>query len=138
MLNDIQQQPVDTAAAVKWSWTGAFGWMTLSADDVLEIGFVPGTLLSAQVTEEMHRQYKSRFKEPDVHLIVDISGVDGVAAGVPKQFSAMIPRARVAILGEGPADRVLARFFMRKLSPGHNCSYFENIDKAREHVLSYA
>ncbi|WP_183509481.1 hypothetical protein [Paeniglutamicibacter cryotolerans] len=128
----------ETAAAQLWTWTAPFSRMTFSEDNVLEVGFSPGTTLTVATFMHMQEQYFSRTSELDAHLIIDISGLDGVAVGVAEYFSKVVSKNRVAILGSGPADRVLARFFIRKLLRDHSCAYFERFSAAREHVLTHA
>ena len=72
------------------------------------------------------------------HLVIDISGLDDVEADVPPFFNGLIRNLRVAMLGSGPADQVLARFFMRKLDGDRTCAYFERRSDAVEFVFRSA
>ncbi|GAA4365396.1 hypothetical protein [Paeniglutamicibacter cryotolerans] len=103
---------------------------------MLEIGFFPGTTLNVAMFVEMQQQYFARNHEADAPVFVDVSGLDGVAGGVAERFSHGVARNRVALLGSGPTDRVLARFLMGKLGQKHHCAYFERYATARDHVLN--
>lgn len=121
-----------------WTWTGPCSWMTFTAERVLEIGFSSGTILTVAALVEMQEQFLSRSRGLDARMIIDVSGLDGVAIGIPPLFSKVVAKNRAAILGSGPADRVLARFFMRKLLREHQCAYFEHWGAAREYVVTHA
>ena len=121
-----------------WTWTGLCSSMTLSEERVLKIGFSPGTTLTVAALVEMQGEFLARSRGLDVHLIVDVSGLDGVAVGIPTHFSKIAAKNRVAILGAGPTDRVLARFFLSKLPREHRCAYFEHWGSAREYVVTHA
>ncbi|MFF5793079.1 hypothetical protein ACFY5D_13615 [Paeniglutamicibacter sp. NPDC012692] len=112
--------------------------MAFFEDHILEIYFPPGTMLALSTLEEMSEYYEERTNEVYPHLLIDISGLDDVEADVPPYFNGLIRNLRVAMLGSGPADRVLARFFMRKLDGGRTCAYFEQGSDAVEFVLRSA
>ncbi|MFJ6416694.1 hypothetical protein [Paeniglutamicibacter sp. NPDC091659] len=121
-----------------WTWSGSQARMAFFEDHVLEVCFQPGTILALSTLEEMLGYYEERADEVHPHLIIDISGLDDVDADVPSLFNALSRNLRVAMLGSGPADQVLARFFMRKLDGDRTCAYFERRSDAVEFVFRSA
>ena len=112
--------------------------MTFFEDHILEVQFKTGTTLTLAMLVEMLEQFESRSSGLAARLIVDISGLDDIGPDVPAYFNSLIRNLRVGVLGSGPADQVLARFFMRKLDEDHTCAYFERRNDAVEFVLPSA
>ncbi|GAA1496726.1 hypothetical protein GCM10009628_17290 [Paeniglutamicibacter kerguelensis] len=121
-----------------WIWSGAQARMAFFADDLLEIRFKAGTTLSLSTMMEMLDYFERQASGLRAHLVIDISGLDDVEADVPPRFNRLIRNLRAAMLGSGPADQVLARFFMRKLDGDRTCAYFERRSDAVEFVLRNA
>lgn len=109
--------------------------MALFEDSILEIGFLPGTMLTRAAMEDMVDHFKERANKVRAHFIIDLSGIDNLEVDVAARVDRIIRNSRVALLGSGPADKVLARFLMRKLDPERTCEYFERRANAVEYVL---
>ena len=121
-----------------WIWSGARSRMAFFEDHVLDIRFKAGTTLTLSSMQEMLAYFEKQENELRAHLIIDISGLDDVEADTPPFFNGLIRNLKVAILGSGPADQVLARFFLRKLDGDRACAYFERRSDAVEFVLRRA
>lgn len=66
-----------------------------------------------------------------VNLLIRCRGLTAVASSAVDSYSRFTSIARVAVLGEGPADRILTRFFSRSVVSAHESEYFEDEAEAR-------
>lgn len=121
-----------------WAWSGAQARTEFFENHILEISFKAGTTLTLSTVQEILAYFEAQANDLRAHLVVDISGLDDVEADVPPYFNGLIRNLRVAMLGSGPADQVLARFFMRKLDGDRTCAYFERRSDALEFVSQSA
>lgn len=130
MTDNEAQQPVVTTpdplqSAPDWSCDCATVWR--HPGNILEVTFVPGCALDSTLLNEVARGAESIIEHTPVHVLVDISSLVRVDPPAATAFSTYDGLGRVAILGFGPADRVLARFFMTATTSEATAemSYFE-------------
>ncbi|WP_411730555.1 hypothetical protein [Paeniglutamicibacter sp.] len=118
------------AAQLLWKSTQPHVQIRYFDDDLLEVSFTPGTVLTISMVQDILNALTSRLETKTGHLLANISGLSNVDTDVARVFSKFSRNVRVALLGSGPADQVLARFFMRNLHPEHLCAYVEGREEA--------
>lgn len=112
--------------------------LTYFDNHMLEIRFVLGTRFKHAGATEITRASLSHPGSPIKYLLIDISGLDDVDMCISSYFDEITQGIPVALVGSGPADRVLARFFMRKIDPLHRCGYVESRSAALEFLGRHA
>lgn len=118
--------PEGTAQHPVWSQDSKHARLTFFANELLEVEFPSRTLLSVQMVRELWDLADARLERKVKYLLVDLCGIDGVKSDVTALIDLMTEGMRTALLGAGPADRVLARFFMRKVNPARSYTYVES------------
>jgi hypothetical protein len=103
-----------------------FAQLNFFADDLLEVNFTPRTELKVPMVVELLTHADAWPEHRAKYLLIDISGLDSVDADVSCIFNSTTKGVRIALLGAGPADRVLARFFIRKINPSRQLTYVES------------
>lgn len=113
-------------------WSSSLAPVAISYfdNDLLEISFEPGTALTLPMMQEILESLTPRLETKTGHLLVSICGINNVDAEAARVFSKISTTMRVVLLGAGPADRVLARFFMRNLPADLPCRYTEGREEA--------
>lgn len=102
---------------------------------VLEVGFAPGTTLTARLVRQASAAAAgSGPQQVPAHLLVHVSGLDGVAPRAACVLGGLDGIGRIAFLGSGPADRVTARFMMSALPHGTEVRYLEDRDEALRYL----
>lgn len=109
--------------------------LTFHGLDLLEVQFKPRTVLTAVMVVELLDRIASVPEQRVKYLLIHICGLDAVDSDVPWIFNSSTEGIRIALMGAGPADRVLARFFMRKLDPSREMAYVEGRQDALEFLL---
>jgi len=103
---------------------------------ILEIGFAPGSTLTALLVKQVFAAaaLSAEPKGAPAHVLVDVSGLDGVDphAACALGVSAII--SRIVFLGSGPADRVTTRFVTADLPPGTDFRYVQDRDEALRYL----
>lgn len=118
--------------AGKLLWTSALPHVNLWYFDngLLEMSFTPDTVLTSPMVHDILVLLSSRLGSDPSHMLANISGLNNVDGDATRVFSKVSTMMRIALLGTGPADRVLARFFMRGLPEDLTCHYAEERAKA--------
>ncbi|WP_181578484.1 hypothetical protein [Arthrobacter sp. AQ5-05] len=109
-----------------WTIDNERAELTLVGSELLEAKFHPGTVLTLETARELWGLADAHLERKIKYLIVDLCGLDGVKADATAMLDPMTDGIRVALLGTGPADRVLARFFMRSFNPARQFTYVES------------
>ena len=104
--------------------------MSYFENDPLEISFEPGTALTVPMMQEILESIAPRLETTTGHLLISICGINTVDGDAARVFTKISTNMRVALLGAGPADRVLARFFMRNLPSDLACRYTQGREEA--------
>lgn len=125
--------PRDAVQHPVWSQDSRYARLKFFANELLEVEFRPRTVLAVETVRELWDLADTRLERKVQYLLVDLCGLDSVKSDVASLIDHMTEGMRIALLGSGPADRVLARFFMRKVDPGRRYAYFEN----RQDALAY-
>ncbi|MDQ0094607.1 hypothetical protein [Paeniglutamicibacter psychrophenolicus] len=115
-----------TAEQPVWSQNIKHARLTFFANELLEVDFHPRTVLSVETVRELWGLADARLERKVKYLLVDVCGIDSVKPNVTALIDPMTEGMRTALLGSGPADRVLARFFMRKVDPARRYMYVES------------
>jgi len=103
---------------------------------ILEVTFAPGSTLTATLVRQVHAA-ASRMAEPagaPAHVLVDVSGLDGVDPHAACALGVSTILSRIAFLGSGPADRVTTRFVTSDLPPGTDFRYVQDRDEALRYL----
>jgi hypothetical protein len=111
--------------------------LTFHGNELLEVVFMPHTDLKVPILVALIARVGLEPERRVKYLLVDIRGLDSVDAEVAGIFNSVSKGICVALLGSGPADRVLARFFMRKIDPLRQLSYVENRRDALTYLLEH-
>lgn len=111
--------------------------LTFRGDGLFEVNFKPRTELKIPVMVDLLARVDTEAEQRVKYLLVDLGGLDSVDADVAGIFNSTCKGIRIALLGSGPADRVLARFFMRKLDPLRQLSYVESRRDALAFLLDH-
>lgn len=122
----------------KLLWTSALPNVHLSYFDngLLEMGFPPDTVLTSSMVQDILALLSSRLKSDPRHMLANISGLNNVDGDATRVFSKVSTMMRIALLGTGPADRVLARFFMRGLPEDLTCHYTQDRAEAMSFLFT--
>lgn len=128
MLQSTESRPV-------WTQQSEQAQLTFFANELLEISFSPRTELTVPTVMELLAFLDARIQRRIKYLLVDIGGLDRVDADVSRVFNSMTKGMSIALLGAGPADRVLARFFVRKIDPLRRFTYTEGRQDALTFLL---
>lgn len=113
-----------------WTHSSRHADLTFFANELLEVNFRPGTVLTLETVRELLRLADARLERKVKYLLVDLCGIDSVKPNALALIIPMTDGMRTALLGFGTADRVLARFFLRKLNPIHQFTYVESRHEA--------
>lgn len=127
--------PRYTESLPAWTHESEHAQLTFFPSDLLEVKFRPRTELTVETVTELLALPAARLEHTVKYLLVDICGLDRVDADVPCLFNPMTEGMRIALLGSGPTDRVLARFFMRKIDPLRRFTYVESRQDALAFLL---
>ncbi|MFL4477653.1 hypothetical protein ACIPUB_05145 [Paeniglutamicibacter sp. ORCA_105] len=111
--------------------------LTFRGNELLEVTFRPRTELKIPVVVGLLALVDAELERRVRYLLVDIGGLDSVDADVADIVNSTCKGIRIALLGSGPADRVLARFFMRKIDPLRQLSYVESRQDALTFLLEH-
>ena len=111
--------------------------LTFRGKELLEVNFKPRTELKIPVMVDLLARVDTELERRVKYLLVDLGGLDAVDADVAGIFNSICKGIRIALLGAGPADRVLARFFMRKIDPLRQLSYVESRQDALTFLLEH-
>ncbi len=115
---------------VQWNASLPYAALTYFTDDILEIVLDPDTRFSTSLVFGIVNEFSARCETRAGRVLIDISGITSMENDVARVFGQITASMRVALLGFGPADRVLARFFMRKLDSKNSCIYVEERQQA--------
>ena len=111
--------------------------LTFRGNELLEVNFKPRTELKIPVMVDLLARVDTELERRVKYLLVDIRGLDSVDADVAGVFNSTCKGIGIALLGSGPADRVLARFFMRKIDSLRRLSYVESRQDALTFLLEH-
>ena len=109
-----------------WTTGNERAELTFFAPELIEAKFHPGTVLTLETVRELWDLADAHLERKIKYLIVDLCGLDRVKADATAMLDPMTDGIRVALLGTGPADRVLAKFFMRSFNPARQFTYVES------------
>lgn len=135
---DLAQRADQEAPRVVWSDSTSETTLTYFENEMLEISFVHGTRFKLSSATEVTRTALAHTGSTIRYLLIDVSGLDDVDMCLSTYFDEVSEGIPVSLLGSGPADQVLARFFMRKIDPLHRCSYAETRADALEFLQKHA
>lgn len=113
-----------------WKESLRFVDMVYFDNDLLEMDFVWDTVLNSSMIKDVLELLSSRLPSTAGHLLVNISGLNNVEYDTTRIFSKFAGSLRLALIGTGPADLVLARFFMRNLPADLPCLYAQTREEA--------
>lgn len=127
--------PRHTECPPAWTHESEHAQLAFFPSELLEVKFRARTELTVETVTELLKLADARLDRPVKYLLVDICGLDRVDADVPCLFNPVTEGMRIALLGAGPTDRVLARFFMRKIDPLRRFTYVESRQDALAFLL---
>ncbi|MDO2935652.1 hypothetical protein Q2T94_15190 [Paeniglutamicibacter sulfureus] len=110
--------------------------LTFHGNELLEIDFKPRTELTVPMVLELLEDI-GKAERRVRYLLVDICGLDSIDPEVSCIFNSTTKGVRSVFQGSGPADRVLARFFMRKIDTSRRFTYVENRQDALAFLLNH-
>ncbi|NKG19429.1 hypothetical protein [Paeniglutamicibacter terrestris] len=128
MLHSTESRPV-------WTQENEHAQLTFFANELLEISFSPRTELTAPTAMELLAIANARLEHRIKYLLIDICSLDRIDVEVSRIFNSVTEGIRIALLGAGPTDRVLARFFVRKIDPLRRFTYTERRQDALAFLL---
>jgi hypothetical protein len=131
----LPSMPQSTESRPVWTQQSEQAQLTFFANELLEISFSPRTELTVPTVMKLMAFLDARIQRRIKYLLVDIGGLDRVDADVSRVFNSMTKGMSIALLGAGPADRVLARFFVRKIDPLRRFTYTERRQDALTFLL---
>ncbi|MDO5745259.1 MAG: hypothetical protein Q4P23_12405 [Micrococcaceae bacterium] len=140
----LLENPMKSASAtvqsrdLRLQWTASVSRARLSyyTPDLLELDFSLGTRLTLPLVHDILDEFSARCEHKTGRLLVYVSRISSVDAEVVRAFSKITSTMRVALLGFGPADRVLTKFFMRNHDPQHPCAYVEERGEALDFLYA--
>lgn len=140
MNGSIVLAPVTPSAEphVVWTQESEHAELTFHTNELLEISFKPHTELTVPTVTGLLATANTRLEHRIKYLLIDICGLDRVDAEVSRIFNSETGGIRIALLGAGPTDRVLARFFARKIDPLRRHTYTERRQDALAFLLADA
>lgn len=109
-----------------WIETTSQATLRYFGNELLEIRFAAGSRFKLSNATEITRACVEHAGSKISYMLFDISGLDDLDMGLSSYFDEVAEGIPVALVGTGPADQVLARFFMRKIDPLHRCLYVES------------
>lgn len=120
-------------------WNSASAGVWKHSHDLVEVSFGSGCVLEADIVNEVAHGVGGLMENPPVRVLIDVSGLARVEPAAAAKFRKVEGVSRLALIGYGPADQVLARFFMTSMAGGTNVpiDYFQDRAAAFEYLGGY-
>ncbi|WP_258804117.1 STAS/SEC14 domain-containing protein [Pseudarthrobacter sp. NS4] len=113
---------------------GGKGTVELGADGVIRLVWKPGVVLEAVDIHAAMAAVNEVAGAQEYPMLVDMEGVGAVTRQARAVFSIPCAASRVALLGSGPVDRVLATFIVG-VSPPCSTRFFTSREDALKWLL---
>lgn len=105
---------------------GGKGAVELQADGVIHVTWKPNVSIGAQDARAAMAAVNELADGSEYPMLVEMATVEGVSRQARALFSIPSAASRIAFLGSGPVDRVLANFFFDMGVPPCPTRYFSS------------
>jgi hypothetical protein len=114
---------------------GGKGTIELGADRVIHLVWKPRTVIEANDAHAAMARVNEIAAGSEYPMLVDMASTEAVTRQATSFFSFPCAASRIALLGSGPVDRVVANFTLGVHSPPCPTRFFTSRDEAMKWLL---